>query len=94
MTDWTLEEDAVIRKLRPDKTYPDIALLLPGRTGNAVRNRARRLRVPTGDRAGPRRQTEPPLPRDWFAGDRDTRAGAAVFRAGVEQKPTLREWEA
>lgn len=84
MTAWTPKEDAVIRRLRPDKTYPEIALLLPERTGNMVRNRARRLRVPTGDRTGPRRQTEPPLPRDWFDGDRDTRAGAAVFRAGVK----------
>ncbi len=84
MTDWTPEEDAVIIELRPDKTYPAIAARLPGRTANAVRNRARRLRVPGGDRCGPRRQTEPPLPRDWFDGDRDVRAGAAVFRDSVK----------
>ena len=84
MTGWTPEEDAVIIELRPTKTYPAIALRLPGRTANAVRNRARRLRVPAGDRHGPRRQTEPPLPRDWFDGDRDVRAGAAVFRESVK----------
>lgn len=82
MTVWTPEEDAVIRD-NPCKSNREIAILLPDRDRVSVQHRRSRLHL-TKTRPGSIKQIGTVWPRDWSAGGRDERAGAAVFRAGVE----------
>ncbi len=79
---YTAAEDVVILD-NSDMTYPELTKLLPDRSVHSIGSRARLLgRLNTAPRRTLRIVGS--KPRNWFAGDEDTEAGAAVFRAGVE----------